>query len=331
MEKNKKISEPTMAFIELTNICNAKCPGCIANNGKEKEQLGIKQWEKILSNLHPSTNSIRITGGEPTQYKYFTEFLEILEKRSLNYTIFTNGLWKSPPKIIKLLKRAKHFYGLSFSLHGCNPASHQQFTGIESFDETTKNIRLSAKSGFRVQTNTILGEHNKREIKEFVKFAYGLGVQLLVFSRYLGPIRNGISIFKEELSLIIQFLENIKKTGVPISIGHCLPFCYAYLPVSCLAGQSFSHIDYQGNLHPCSFSPNIWGNVLKEPAEKIFKTQKVTAWIKDFPQACKGCTVIDACKGGCKAIREILGIRKDPLMWEPIRKKLKTPLLRKTI
>lgn len=309
-----------MAFIELTNLCEAKCPGCVANNGKEKDQLSVKQWEKILDNLNPSINSIRITGGEPTQYKYFGEFLQVLEKRGLKYIIFTNGLWNSPSNIIKLLKKSKKFGGFSFSLHGPNPASHQQFTGIEGFDETVKNIKLAAKNGFHVQTNTVLGEHNKRNIKNFIKFAYNLGAYFMVFSRYIGPIRNGISIFKEELNALIQYLKNLKSAGAPVSIGHCLPFCYSHLPNHCLAGQSFYHIGYRGELHPCSFSPSLMGNLLKESADKILKSKKSLKWIKDYPESCSGCVMIDVCAGGCRAIRDILGIRKDPLMWEPIKK-----------
>lgn len=313
------MNDPNLVFIEITNNCTAKCHGCEAN--KNEKELSIEEFRKILDNIHPSIKLIGITGGEPFDHPNLTELLKVLDERKRDYFIFTNGLWKKPEKILKYLKKSPHFKGLSFSVHGPNPASHQQFTQIESCTKILESIKKSVEEGLLTQTNTVIGEHNKRDLKNLITFLHEAGVNLMVFSRYVGPIRNGISIFKEELNTLLGFLKEVKETGMPIVFGHCLPLCYNNFTGGCRAGEDFYHIDINGNLHACSFSPAILGDIKKDTAENIRNSDEFQNWIKNRSIFCEGCEILDDCRSGCRAVREILGIRKDPLMWEPIKTK----------
>jgi organic radical activating enzyme len=76
--KNLKNKNPYLASVELTNICSSVCPGCLAKEGLEKEQLHIDQWTKILKNINPEIKHINISGGEPTEYKDLIKFCNIL-------------------------------------------------------------------------------------------------------------------------------------------------------------------------------------------------------------------------------------------------------------
>lgn len=82
--------------LELTNICNAKCPLCYRNN-KDYIQLRTIQrpLEEVINQLELFTEleSIKLVGtiSEPTLYKYFFELIYYLNYRDIEIEICTNG------------------------------------------------------------------------------------------------------------------------------------------------------------------------------------------------------------------------------------------------
>lgn len=92
--------------IEITNVCNMKCPNCTRFVGHHENLyfLSLKEIEKSLQSLEGFEGKIGCMGGEPTKHPYFREICKLYqqylpkERRAL----WTNGLyWKEYEKTIR--------------------------------------------------------------------------------------------------------------------------------------------------------------------------------------------------------------------------------------
>lgn len=125
---------PTTAYLELTPACNNRCLGCSNVFLTDKPTrhieiaqapLNIAQWRTILSKLAPQIDHVSITGGEPTLYKHFAAFTNLLAEFNLSFTLFTNARWYNPAHVIQALSQTNHLRGLLISLHGQDALTHE--------------------------------------------------------------------------------------------------------------------------------------------------------------------------------------------------------------
>ena len=98
--------------LELTNLCNAKCPLCYRNN---KDYIAKSPYQRPLNevieqlNLFTNLESIKLVGtiSEPTLYKDFFPLIEYLNSRDIEIEICTNGdthqpsWWRTLGKLLK--------------------------------------------------------------------------------------------------------------------------------------------------------------------------------------------------------------------------------------
>lgn len=98
--------------LELTNLCNAKCPLCYRNN---KDYIAKSPYQRPLNevieqlNLFTNLESIKLVGtiSEPTLYKDFFPLIEYLNSRNIEIEICTNGdthqpsWWRTLGKLLK--------------------------------------------------------------------------------------------------------------------------------------------------------------------------------------------------------------------------------------
>lgn len=307
------LSAPVYVFMEITNKCNSECFGCLSKSKKDAV-MEVSQFEKILKKVKPHVSEIRLTGGEPTQHPQFTTILDILEREKIPFSFASNGCWPNSFELINYLKKLKYLKGISFSLHGARAASHEQFTGSTSFGATFGCMKLAQEMQVPFFINCVIGNHNKMEIKSIAYLGFNLGAKAVAFSRYIGPIRHSISIYKEELKKIIKQIEELRDQNLPVTMANCLPQCFYPTDFKCLAAISFCAIDPLGNVRPCNFTNFIMGNILKESLKEIWESKQIRQWLNKISKECEKCDFLPDCHGGCKAFSTNLGISKDPLM-----------------
>lgn len=307
------LSAPVYVFIEITNQCNSLCFGCLSK-GKKDAVMEAGQFEKIIKKIKTHVSEIRLTGGEPTQHPQFTAIVDILEKEKMPFSIASNGCWPNSLELMNYLKKIKYFKGLSFSLHGARASSHEQFTGSMSFEATYSCIKLAKEMQIPFFINSVIGNHNKREIKSIAYLGFNLGAKAVSFSRYIGPIRHSISIYKEELKKILRQIEELRDQNLPVTMANCMPQCFYPTDFKCLAAISFCAIDPLGNVRPCNFTNFFIGNIFDESLRQIWESKQIRQWLNKVPTECKKCDLLPDCHGGCKAFLTNLGISKDPLM-----------------
>ena len=303
---------PTNAYLELTPACNNRCLGCsnVFLTDKPTRRMEIAQapldiaaWRTILNKLTPTVESVSITGGEPTLYKYFDEFVGLLDDYGLRFTLFTNARWHNPEMTIADLGQTTHLNGLLISLHGQDASTHEAFTSISgSFQETISNIRLATKAGIPVTLSTIITRYSYDQTQAIYEFGRTLGVEKVAFNRYVGLPTDDSAPTPQQLKQALIEIERMRLGGANVKLTVTVPQCFhPSSATGCGAGETFITIDPWGNVKPCNHTPMILGNLRYDSLEVIMASQQLEYWRNLHPVGCNDCAAQAICGGGCRA------------------------------
>jgi len=314
------LKAPTSVTLELTYDCPAHCPGCprkYGQGGAQAPPLTLEGWKRVIDDLAPQVEEIRLSGGEPFLYPDLMGILDYLEEKKIPFIILTAGLWNDPSRVIQKLRGRTMLRGLSFPVHGPDEGIHDFFLGYAGFRPLVEAVRLVKEAGIPFQTSTVLGEFNKKAVKEIVRVTLENGSRAHLFHRYIGPVRGGISIYRDDLQAILAYCGELSKKGLPVSVDGCYPACYYDSGHRCPAGITQATINPRGALKTCSFSSHSWGNLMESSITRLWKKKALQASVRELPAGCGACVRGLSCRGGCPVTRELFGIRCDPLMEEP--------------
>jgi radical SAM protein with 4Fe4S-binding SPASM domain len=325
------LSTPALFSLELTPLCNSRCSGCFNVFVEDKRRrsgslmrqppLSLGRWRAILDRLAPHAHRFKLTGGEPTLHPEFEIIVDHIRDLGTSLTVFTNGRWRKPHRVLDVLARTPNLTGLLISLHGATAASHEVFSNVPgSFDETVTSIRRAVGVGISVTLSTVLHRANLGELAEIVALAKSLGVGHVVFNRYLGRPVSEIAISDAQLMQATHAVDMLREQGAPVSFGNCVPQCFTpSSSTGCLAGVAFCAVDPWGNLRPCNYSRIIAGDLLNGTLEEAWHSPEMERFRRAIPQACHTCAAFGTCHGGCRALAMELNLPGDPLMVEPLR------------
>lgn len=98
---NGHAAPPVRLLINLTRQCNLRCRMCIQgakSEGKDlypwndpKNQIGIADWVKLMDQTAGFFPFLSVSGGEPTIYPQFKEFVIEAKKRKFVFELVTNA------------------------------------------------------------------------------------------------------------------------------------------------------------------------------------------------------------------------------------------------
>lgn len=317
------LPRPVIYSLELTTACNNQCAGCgnvFSDSRTMRPNLRAKPWGDLLNMISPSAQRLKITGGEPTLHPQFSTILDMVERHGLPFTLFSNARWQDRDAVVDLLLNNTQCTGLLISLHGPDAHSHEAFTSVTgSFSETVSNAQLAAQAGLLVAVSTVLTRHNCSQVASTVDFALSLGVDHVVFNRYLGASLPGLEPSSLQIREAVNTIEALIAKGAPVRYGNPVPQCFA--PNSsqgCLAGVAYCTVDPWGNMRPCNHSPTIVGSLLEQSLEELWRSETMRRWRELTPRTCSPCTAFSTCRGSCKALSEIRSSKRDPLIISPL-------------
>lgn len=315
-----ELKAPVTVSLEITARCNRSCPGCGNVFERGKPDLSAREWEIIIERLSPMVEEFRLTGGEPTLKEDLQEILEAIEKRQKYFHLFTNALWDKAQEKIALFSRFGFLASFLVSLHAPDAETQTAFSGEnrpEDFSLLLENLKKIIEAGFTVYTNTVLTRDNYQKTEAIAQLAMSLGVRGMVFARHVGGAPEN-RLTGQELKAALENLSRLKNQGYPIELGNCFPYCfYPDLAYGCLAGITFAAVSPWGDVRPCSHSPLVVGNLLKEELTPIWKSKPLRKWRENLPKNCLSCAKITFCPGGCKAQAELEGA--DELICGPVK------------
>lgn len=159
--------------MSITDVCNFKCTYCLPDGYRPDGKpsfLTLSEIENLVAAFaEVGTQKIRITGGEPTLRKDFTDIIRIVADNDNIRTIATttNGY--------RLEKHAKEWYNaglrrINVSVDSLDPRMFYQITGENKFDQVMRGIDAALDAGFeRVKVNAVLlKDLNDKDLPRFL-------------------------------------------------------------------------------------------------------------------------------------------------------------------
>lgn len=314
---------PTVFTLEITRQCLHHCVGCgNVFEHTSHQELDLKVWTEIITRLRPHIQALRITGGEPTLHKQFSEIMQLVDSLGVPLVLFTNGNWKKPLSVIQTLKQCANLRGILVSLHGIDETTYKKFSGINAFARVINNIRLATNTGLRVATNSLLLTTTVEHLEEIAHLSISLGCSTVSFGRYYGKPLSGLSLSHDQLIFALKQIGRLHQQDPRINLSNCVPTCFlpdlALEPRGCTSGINHCTIGPAGDVRPCTHTPLTLGYIQQDEIEVIWQSQLLYDWRNRIPSNCLGCAVFNRCRGGCRATAQEMELSHDPLMTVPL-------------
>ncbi len=128
-------------YINLTNLCNAKCKFCLNECNKNYSKLDLKLLESILNQVSDKVSRFSVSGGEPFLFSNELEsVISLLENYGKQIIINTNGslLLENIDMInrhnITSIQLSRHHYidSINNSVFGIDTISHDDLISLKS-------------------------------------------------------------------------------------------------------------------------------------------------------------------------------------------------------
>jgi radical SAM protein with 4Fe4S-binding SPASM domain len=306
---------PGTFTLELTPACNHGCVGCGNVFAHRGGHLSGAAWIDVIERIRPYATALRLSGGECTLHPEFELIVRACDDLGVPFVIFTNGHWRRPAEVLRVLSGCRNLGGLLISLHGHDAASYAAFVGHDTFAGVCSAITAASQANLRVVTNTILLTTTIGHLTPIIDLALGLGASAAAFSRYLGTPLPGMEPTPDQLRIALEQLTQLRAGDERILLNNCVPTCFhAGLPTrGCTSGLTHCTIDPKGNVRPCAHAPVILGSVLVKTMPDIWSSAALSDWHSLIPSGCRSCAAVAHCRGGCRATAFQRGVACDPL------------------
>lgn len=178
--------EITIKVLEEVDItptlkCNLNCAMCHQHEIKHKENMKIKDFERLIPNLkRAGVSKVSLVGGEIFIMKDLWRFIEVLEKNKMRYDLATNATVFSE-KELSLLKKLKYLEKISTSLDGNQEIHNKIRRHPTSYQRTINNIKKLLKEGIRVNVACVLQKANFKKIEQIIENFCKMGILDLSF------------------------------------------------------------------------------------------------------------------------------------------------------
>ena len=189
---------PLEGNIDLTYRCNCNCRHCwlrlSADDPAESQELSFDEISRVAEDARAlGCRRWLISGGEPMLRPDFAEIFDLLTRRSLPYSLNTNGALITPP-IAGLLKRKG---AKMVALYGATASVHDHITRTPgSFEATMRGFAYlrEAKTGFTVQIIPMRANHHEFDamiaLARSLSPVYRMGAPWLFLSACRSAVRN---------------------------------------------------------------------------------------------------------------------------------------------
>jgi radical SAM protein with 4Fe4S-binding SPASM domain len=179
---------PVAAGVELTSLCNLRCPECATGSGRLTRPAGfmdLQLFEKITAELKPFLYNLNLYfQGEPMLHPEFFRFIEI--GSGIKMTVSTNGHFLSAENAEKIALSG--LYKLIVSLDGMDQASYSVYRRNGEFEKVRQGITEASKaiiktrSSLKLEIQFLVNRHNEDQIDRAREFARETGATLMLKS-----------------------------------------------------------------------------------------------------------------------------------------------------
>ena len=205
---------PVTIKIDLTNVCNHDCPGCIDFDliVNDNNQLKLEVFEELLPELNDmGVKGVNYTGGgEPTTHKKFGDIIKRTNENNLEVGLITNGSRFHKQPMEEILKM---FTWIRVSFDSYDQETHTRTHGPSArFGEMVSNLELLVKIKKEQNLDSTIGmgfitnQHADmdRNLYKFVEIAKNIGVDYVQLRPSFGTMFDYDSISYKEWTEIFD-------------------------------------------------------------------------------------------------------------------------------
>lgn len=169
-------TKPTTVAIDVTNLCNQRCPICLAY----VDAMGftykppIEYFDKIFKHFLPNQPrpNICFFGGEPTVHPDFLDIVRLARSYGFQVQVFTNGLKLADKDYCREL--CSLGIQVNFGFDGTRPEIYRTLRGDNSLSVKTKGFRNVVECGVNklVVISTVALGVNDENMSETLRFIH---------------------------------------------------------------------------------------------------------------------------------------------------------------
>lgn len=274
---------PKEVAVELTNICNFRCPFCYKNASSQGQYITDDTIYELVNVIKNKVKNILLTGGEPTIHPHYMEYILTFTEFA-NVRMITNGsvLYQHDPRILSRLSN------IQFSLYGCDNEEYKRATGsADGFSDLCKSIEFVKNNNINLNAALTISDYTLDHVEDFIKVVVFFGIKVLRigFADYFGrgaylfsqnndytekiePVYSQILLLKQKYQNIIN-LEIANVNSEHINNRNDIYDNVYKGSLCCGCGSEYIVISQSGEIRPCQMLPESFfsfkgHNTLKE-------------------------------------------------------------------
>jgi MoaA/NifB/PqqE/SkfB family radical SAM enzyme len=274
---------PHVATVAITNACQCDCGHCSAEmqrkGGGNYSMTFDEMTDAIRQTVKLGTTSVVLTGGEPLLHPRVCDLIRSVDRRKALCTMFTNGEYLDEARVARLKEAG--LFGLFVSLDHATPARHDTNRARPGlFDTAVQGLINCRNAGIPTGISTYVTREKLAdgEMDELMELGRRLRV-LEVFIFDVTPSgrlseQPDCLLSESELAAVKQFRAHYHALPDYPRIIHQTMFssmAYPCVAEGCPAAMVQLHIRTNGDVTPCDFTPQAFGNVRRQPLADIWK------------------------------------------------------------
>ena len=277
----------------------------------EAGALQVSQWAELIPKLAAYVNEFKIAGLELIGETERLAVLDALEQGGKFYHLHIGKVPVQSLPLLSDLRERAHFGSLVLNLlpsdEKLSSEEDERLASLRDFAD--KALAVGLETNASVNLTSWVCHH----LSELVAEAQDLGINH-VFCYRCSAV-SGRQAEASELAQALQVLLSLRRQGISISLGNCVPNCFVNTDSpGCLGGITSAVVDALGNVYPCGGSSESAGNLLENELTEIWRSEVMEKWREALPEECAHCAKAELCPGGCRAIASRGEAKCDPLI-----------------
>ncbi len=183
-------SYPIKLIVEVTNVCNLRCPACFTGDGQQgrvRGHLSMERWRRLIDELGPYLWRVEFCNwGEPMLGKHIFSMIDDATARGISSLISTNfSVPFDTARAERLVSSGLTVLGVS--LDGARQETYEQYRVRGDLATVLRNVRLVADAKRRLGSATPkliwsfhVFPHNVDDVEPARAMAAELGMEFAV-------------------------------------------------------------------------------------------------------------------------------------------------------